>query len=272
MTQLTIEQITALIPPQFQGDMTKFVESNSSLQGEYTRSQQALRAAEEAAKADPPPVPPVVPPVPPVPPTEPVVPPVTNPNMLVLPDKTTTDSSSVVDWDDIAIKMRETGDLTEELRKELVDKGVSDAGLTMFVSGQKALMAQEHAAAVAAVGGEENLKGILQYISDNASEERKAELNKALASPMGATVLAGLHAEYQASIKKEGGGAPEASTIAGVTAGSTTIKCDNATDLQALISDERYKTDPSYRALVEQAATAMTAGANSATGISVRRT
>lgn len=90
----------------------------------------------------------------------------------------------------------QTGDLSEETRASIIEKGIPADVLDIYLSGVKALQAQLEAQVFAAAGGEENYRGAISWAQQNWDQTRIDAFNTALDNPgLRDTAIKGLLAE-----------------------------------------------------------------------------
>ena len=92
-----------------------------------------------------------------------------------------------------------TGNISEEQRTELNQRGVADAVIDTMIDGQRARMRDQYAAAADIVGGADRLSKIFGWAATTLSEAERAQVNAGLSSDASELTLRGLMSKYDAS-------------------------------------------------------------------------
>lgn len=234
------EQFPDIIPPQFQGDKTKFLDHYKSLTKFATeQSQQRADLAKQIETLTTPK------------PESEDTPNTPMERLEVKPKDTPEDSSDGVDWNAVITEFGENkGTITPETRQKILDAGIPEALLDATLAGQKALWQQQVRDAEEAVGGRENLQTILDHVRDNFTPEEITAFNEAMGNPsVYKRVLRGLLHELADSQQttqshsKEPKPTPQGSVPATAT-GVTPFR--NLTEMTNAMNDPRYNNDPGY--------------------------
>lgn len=157
-----------------------------------------------------------------------------------------------------------TGGLSETTKTQIKTlMNADDVVINDFVNQRKAAirLAKEESANV--VGGQENLKAILNWAGSNLSPEEQEAANKALQSPAYKVTLLGLKARYEAAAPSS---RPVQSPLVNEPSSPTprnvlnvpppskpeVVSFRSEAEMKAYIADPRYRTDASFRRMVEQ--------------------
>jgi hypothetical protein len=159
-------------------------------------------------------------------------------------------------WNVWQRELATTGDFAPETREAIksamrVDDGVVDT----FIAGQKALRKDAYNNAADVVGDHKTLDTILEWAGESLTEAERNDLNAMLAGPSYKTALLGLKTRFdleQASKPKS----QEPARVRGenVSDAQEQPKLEifrSRQEMNAAISDPRYKMDPNYRQLTE---------------------
>ena len=217
------------LPPQYNGDPEKFIKSWKDMRAEITRLQQA-------GKQQPPPEP------------APQAPPKTDsaPADLKIPDKPAQPNED--EWNKWGVEISNTGDVSQETRATIKSRfGIPDQILDTYVDGIRAKQRQLATEASGVVGGPEELKGIIQWASDNLPDAEREAVNNALKQPGWQNVLLGIKARRDATNTE-----PKTRIVgsSGVPAGIKPFA--NSKEMVAAMRDPRYKYDSEYQNLVQE--------------------
>lgn len=238
------EQFPTIIPPQFNGDPGKFVEHYKSLTTFATqRSQKAAELEKKITEITP---------------TPPVVEETsgdedtTLDRLQVTPkDETVESEDHSVNWEEVMIEFgNNQGAISDATRQKIIKAGIPEQLLEATLAGQKALWMQQVKEAEDAVGGRENLQGILNHVRDNFTPQEITAFNKAMENPsVYKRVLRGLLHELadaqEASTQKT---TKEPTPTPGtVPVGSTSVTgFATMQEMLDAMNDPRYNRDPSY--------------------------
>lgn len=156
-----------------------------------------------------------------------------------------TEPSSPLDFNRYGSEIMENGSLSDEAYKELESAGIPREIVEQYISGTKAIQDQQAKLMYDTVGGEESYNEMIEWASDNFSEDEIDAYNKAITTD-GASqkfALNGLKARYDAA-----NGQPN--LVRGATK-KTVSGFRSTAEMVKAMSDPRYKNDPAYRADVE---------------------
>lgn len=229
------------IPPQFGGDIEKYITSYKELQKKMTQQAQELAEFKKA---------PVTPAAPKAgeagKPVEPAPLEIKEPKVEETPP---------FDWDAATEEFNNTGDISEASKARLIaDLKIKDP---RFVDGFIGFLKQQRqsaqAKAMEVAGGVEQYNAVLEWAHGAFNEAERAALNASLRSPMWELAWTGLVAKYQAASKSS------ANTMLSGSPGN------NTTDVQPYrthrefmkdLADPRYRSgsDPDFIALVQKRA------------------
>lgn len=156
-----------------------------------------------------------------------------------------TEPSSPLDFNRYSSEIAENGSLSDETISELEKAGIPRDIVEQYVSGTKALQDQATKQMYDSVGGEDSYNQMIEWASENFSEDEIDAYNKAITTD-GASqkfALNGLKARYEAA-----NGQPN--LVRGATK-KTVSGFRSTAEMVKAMSDPRYKNDPAYRADVE---------------------
>lgn len=222
----------ASIPPQFGGDVDKFIDAYKALQADYTKKSQELAALKKA---------PVEPPKPPS--GDP-------PKPLHIPDAPV-EETPTVSWDTLQTEFQETGDISEDSKKALVaalklpDTKFVDA----YINGLKSQRQLAMTKAVEIAGNSDEYNKVLAWASKTMDVNGRAALNQALSSPSWELTWTGLVAQYKTASKSS------ANMPLKAPAGNDTTEVQPYRTHQEYMADManpkyRFNQDPDFVALV----------------------
>jgi len=144
----------------------------------------------------------------------------------------------------------ENGELTEDHYAKLEKAGYSREVVDQFMAGQFAVVEGQRTALINAGGGEQRVQHMFSWAKDNLSEAQIDAYNTKLNAGGADAMLAmeSLVQRYERSGQAIG---PSMIQGANEPAGNTDVFRSTAQVVEA-INDPRYKSDPAYRASVQQ--------------------
>jgi len=236
------------LPPQFKGDPKKFVESYKELRKTLTKTQQELATIKKPKEQTPDAE--LMESLP----SEETTPPT---DQLAIPQvPQTKEQPTQEDWEAWGNELRRTGNIGQESREKIKKRfGIPDNVIDMYVDGQrqKSLAAVNEAAKL--VGGNDRLKEIIEWSTQNLSDQERVIINDQLSSANWSTTLLGLQARMDKSrpnptAKEPKRMNPNAAKIGNV-APQQTEGFANKKDMTVHIRDPRYGVDPKYTQWVQ---------------------
>lgn len=234
----------AALPPEFNGDPAKFIESWKNLRAAYTQATQKLAAIQK---------PEVKPEATPTPPKPPAVDP-TKPLEIPASEAPVQSGDSPIDIDALEAEYVENGgklkpETETALLQRLKTAGFANPELALqtVINGRVEQRKAETALAASAVGGEQNLATLIEWAKTNLNPAEKDAANAALKGPMAAATLSGLWARMQASRPAE----PKPTPGLAQTGAGTVVPFTSIAEQSAAIRDPKYRTDANYRKMVE---------------------
>jgi hypothetical protein len=141
-----------------------------------------------------------------------------------------------------------TGKLADSSYEELTKMGYPRTIVDEFIEGQKARMSMEEQKIMSEIGGADQYKAMTEWAGRNMTEAEVNAYNKAVESGdinQAMFAVKGLQARFQAAVGK---GEPR--LVQGTKAAPSGFR--SVDEVVRAMSDPRYKTDPAYRADVEQ--------------------
>ncbi len=161
------------------------------------------------------------------------------------------DRPSAEVWNDWAAEIDTTGSLADSSREKIKQGfGFDDSIIDTFLAGRKAMQRDSYSQAAPVVGGEAELKSILEWAGSNLSAEERTANNAALLGPQRDTVLLGLKARYQADNPTKVAKAAEPAPLKdkATVAADTAVKAfESQHEMVAAMQDQRYRTSEAYR-------------------------
>lgn len=230
------------LPAQFNGDPDKFLESYKELRKSYTKSQQELAQLKKgtpvATQEQPQTTPPSADPV----------------QQLSIPKVEPSKEPTPQEWETYTNELRATGDLSQATRETIVKRhNIPTYVLDEYIKGLRAQSVQAANEAANLVGGHEKLRKMIDWATNNLTDEERTELNKQLATPAWKTVVMGLAARYQSSNPDPTSNEPKKPTPATVkgVSNSEVTPFMNRKDMTTHIRDPRYGRDAKYTQWVQ---------------------
>lgn len=153
-----------------------------------------------------------------------------------------------LDFSEYAEEFRKTGALSDESFEALEKKGFSRDTVETYLDGVQARVSRLQSSAFDVVGGKENYQTISEWAGSNLSDDELEAYNAAVASGNPAQIklaVSGLKSRYQAETGSE-------STLIGGRGGPTApAGYQSRAELKRDMGDDKYHTDPAFRAQVE---------------------
>lgn len=158
-------------------------------------------------------------------------------------------NDSGLDADAIFNEYIEKGDLSEETRKGLEEKGYSKTLVDSLIAGRQALENRFVSQVHSLVGGEETFNTLLQFAQSNLSQQEMASFNKAVDSDDIGAIGLGLQAIQAKFTAKHG---TKAAPIRGAATTAPAVQgYSDRTQMVTAMSDKRYGKDAKYTAEVQ---------------------
>lgn len=151
---------------------------------------------------------------------------------------------------DFSQEFAQKGELSPESYEKLAKAGYSKDLVDQFIEGQMARAAQFESSIKSEVGGNDAYVEMVTWAKANLSPAEIDAYNTAVSSgnPQQAKLAAlGLRAQYE----KANGSDPQR-LLGGTNAASSSDVFESVAQLKEAMKDPRYKTDPAYRAKVQQ--------------------
>lgn len=151
-------------------------------------------------------------------------------------------------FDEFSQEYAQHGALSEDSYKKLEQAGIPKEVVDQFIAGQQAIATRLETEVKSLVGGDEGFQELAAWAAENLSDEELAAYNRAVSSgDIGQAKLAvsGLYHRFQESRPNEpkllqgAGGKPSADVY------------ESLAQLQEDMSNPKYKTDPAFRAKVQ---------------------
>lgn len=231
------------LPPQFNGDADKFIESYKELRKTLTKSQQELATLKKGATNEPR-----------------VEPQATQVNetpvpSTFIPKTEPTTEPSPKEWEELGNELRTKGDLTPETRANLLKKyNIPSFVIDQYINGLRAQAAAAAQEAATMVGGNDKLRKMIQWASTNLTDAERNEINKQLQTPAWKNTILGLKTRMEMSNPDPTVDEPKRAvpnTISNV-AGSDIEPFANKQDMMFHIRDRRYGKDQKFTEWVQE--------------------
>jgi hypothetical protein len=148
---------------------------------------------------------------------------------------------------DLTSEFEQTGQLSEDSYEKLVKAGISRDYVDAYIRGQEALIAQYQGEVFGVVGGKDAYTSMIQWAAQNLGADEIEAFNATVNSgnlEQAKLAVKGLHARFSST---EGS---EPRLVTG-QAGPSEGVFRSTSELVAAMGDPRYKSDPAYRADVE---------------------
>jgi len=159
------------------------------------------------------------------------------------PEGTTEDQQPVVAK--ASAEYAQKGEMSDATYAELETVGLSRAMVDQYIAGQEAIVESIRNAAGEPFGGLEGYNKAADWAAENLSDDEIAALDVQLTSTNPAIVKQGaaaLHSKYAANADIT----PDV-TVSGTGSPNTGTSFRSSAEMQAAMSDPRYKTDSAYR-------------------------
>lgn len=151
---------------------------------------------------------------------------------------------------DFNAEFAQTGELSAESYEKLAKAGYDKALVDQFIEGQKARAVQFEAGIKGEVGGDDVYTDMITWAKANLNPSEIEAYNAAVSSgnPDQAKLAAlGLKMKFE----KANGSDPQR-ILGGQNAAATSDTFESVAQLKEAMKDPRYKSDPAYRAKVQQ--------------------
>lgn len=146
---------------------------------------------------------------------------------------------------DASAEFAKDGKLSDETYKALEAKGLSKAMVDQYIDGQKAIISTLTSAAAEPFGSTDKFNDAADWAAENLSEDEVKALDVQLTSMNPAIVKQGA-AALQEKYAANADITPDV-TIQGQGAPQSGSSFKSSAEMQAAMSDPRYKTDEAYR-------------------------
>lgn len=231
------------LPPQFNGDADKFIESYKELRKTLTKSQQELatlkKGATNESRVEPQATQVSETPVP----------------STFIPKNEPTTEPSPKEWEELGNELRTKGDLTPETRANLLKKyNIPSFVIDQYINGLRAQAAAAAQEAATMVGGNDKLRKMIQWASTNLTDAERNEINKQLQTPAWKNTILGLKTRMEMSNPDPTADEPKRSlpsTVSNVAV-SDIEPFSNKADMMQHIRDRRYGKDQKYTEWVQE--------------------
>ncbi len=168
-------------------------------------------------------------------------------------DATTDDAEKALserglDLSKFSNEFSEKGELTPESYAELEKAGLTKDIVDQYIEGQKARASQYESSVKSEVGGDENYNQMVTWAKSNMAPDEIAAFNNAVSSGdvnQAKLAVLGLATRYSSA-----NGSDPKRTIGGGKAGAQDA-FESTAQLTEAMRDPRYKSDPAYRAAVQ---------------------
>lgn len=154
-----------------------------------------------------------------------------------------------LDMSKLSAEYAEKGQLSAETLQTLAAKGIDKATVDSYITGQQAVASQIASQLHEVVGGESNMKTMLEWGKSNLTQAEITAYDKAVTSgdvALAKMAVSGVYARYAAA------NGTEPRLVNGESRPTNTglEPFKSNAEVVTAMSDKRYKTDPAYRAKV----------------------
>lgn len=159
-------------------------------------------------------------------------------------------SDKGLDINQFSAEWNQNGSLSEESYKKLQDAGYDRNLVDQFIEGQKARATQFESAIKTEVGGEARYNEMVTWAKSNLTPAEIDAYNRAVSSgnkEQASLAAVGLAAKYEKAVGSE----PQR-TIGGQGKADAGDVFESVAQVTAAMKDPKYKTDPAYRAKVQE--------------------
>lgn len=165
-------------------------------------------------------------------------------------NKSEAEQSTGLSLDSYYEEFAENGNLGEESYTKLEKAGLSRDLVDSYIQGQQAIGDTQTREMHQIVGGEENYTNVVQWASENLSENEITAYNNALNGDIATAKLGlqGIYAKYQSQNNTSN----EPSLTQGKTISGRTDVFNSTAEIVSAINDKRYEVDTAYRKTIEE--------------------
>lgn len=158
-------------------------------------------------------------------------------------------TSKGIDYDALTEQYAADGGLSDESYAKLEEQGYPKALVDNYLAGEQMRIEQAETRLYSIVGGKDQFAVMAGWAASALSEKEVQSLNTAFASGNEASAemaMSTLKLKYEAA----NGRTPK--TVGGRTKAATTKTYSSAAEISRAVNDPRYRSDPAYRAEVEE--------------------
>lgn len=151
-----------------------------------------------------------------------------------------------LNFDEFYKEYQDSGSLSEDTYKSLSEKGISKEVVDSYIKGQEAIQQQVVSNLQNEVGGTDNYNSMIEWASQNLSQEEQQAFNQTLENEISARfAIQGLYSRYQSANPR---------LIGGKSVGTSTANKGfaNKTEMMQAMASQKYKQDADYRAEVQR--------------------
>ena len=149
------------------------------------------------------------------------------------------------DFDELSNEFVENGELSEETYKKLQDSGIPKEMVDSYIEGQQAILNQRATEIYNTIGGEAEYNNMVEWASENLSEEEKNTFNEAINQNdnIAKFTIQNLYSRYKSNTPGK--------LITGEKNSTPSRGYETKTDMQKDINSPAYKRDAQFRAIVQ---------------------
>lgn len=153
-----------------------------------------------------------------------------------------------LDFDEFSKELSETGELSEASYERLEKAGIPREVVDTYLDGLRALAQQQFQEIYNIVGGEENYRSMIEWASENLTDDEREAFNATINSGLSQAKLAveALHARYMRENAQ-----PPKNLVHGSTSPNTGEVYQSLAQVVRDMNDPRYATDPAFRKQVQ---------------------
>jgi len=153
-----------------------------------------------------------------------------------------------INFDDYATEFANNGEISEDSYAKLEEAGITKDTVDKYIQGQQAMVEKAKGELIGIVGSEEGYNNMITWASENLDESEIASFNDSLevSEDVARFAIQGLAARYKATQQPNLVQARSAGETSNAGRGYAT-----KTEMMQAIQSKQYKTDASYRELVQ---------------------
>ena len=165
---------------------------------------------------------------------------------LGAPAPAPTPANTDITVDSLLSSLDADGKLPDKAYADLAAKGISRSVADRYLAGQQAVAAQQSAALAEAVGGQENMKVLMEWAGKNLTKAEIDGYNSQIdAGNIDAAKL--MLGAFEQKYVDKNGSEPTLVNASSASSGSGEAGFASQAEMITAMKDKRYTTDPAYR-------------------------